>query len=146
MSSPLETDGDPIELLSLESWERFLGIVGIIEGPWMLKRCGVYYLMYSGNATSSVDSAVGYATAVSPLGPFSKYAGNPVLTKGGILGPAHNSFVEAPEGSLVIVYHQKSTPGFLWWRFGDRGVCVDSMNFDDAGNIRITPTQLRTVK
>ena len=84
MSSPLETDGDPIELLSLESWERFLGIVGIIEGPWMLKRCGVYYLMYSGNATSSVDSAVGYATAVNPLGPFSKYAGNPVLTKGGV--------------------------------------------------------------
>jgi GH43 family beta-xylosidase len=147
MSSPLETDGDPIDLLSSESWERYLGIVGIIEGPWVLKRNNVYYLMYSGNATSSVDYAVGYATAVSPLGPFSKYAGNPVLAKGGgVLGPGHNSVVEAPDGSLVIVYHQKSTPRFLWWHFGDRVVCVDSMSFDDAGNIRITPTQLRTFK
>jgi xylan 1,4-beta-xylosidase len=144
MVSPIETDGDPIDILFSESWERFLGIVGIIEGPWMLKRNGIYYLMYSGNATSSVDYAIGYATASDPLGPFTKYAGNPVLYKGGgIMGPGHNSVVEAPDGSLVIVYHQKSTPRFLWWYFGDRVVCVDQMVFDHAGNIRIAPKPLR---
>ena len=146
MATPLETDGDPINLLYSGNWERFLGIIGIIEGPWMLKRNGIYYLMYSGNATSSVDYAIGYATASSPLGPFTKYAGNPVVYKGGgILGPGHNSVVEAPDGSLVIVYHQKSTPSFRWWRFGDRMVCVDSISFDEAGNLRITPTPLRAV-
>jgi len=144
MASPLETDGDPVDILYSETWERFLGIVGIIEGPWMLKRNGTYYLMYSGNATSSVDYAIGYATAADPLGPFTKYPGNPILHKGGgILGPGHNSVVEAPDGGLVIAYHQKSTPRFLWWRFGDRVVCVDPMGFDAAGNIRVAPTPLR---
>jgi beta-xylosidase len=49
MATPLETDGDPIDLLRSESWERFLGIIGILEEPWMLKRNGTYYLMYSYN-------------------------------------------------------------------------------------------------
>jgi hypothetical protein len=31
---------------------------------------------------------------------------------------------------------------FRW----DRVVCVDSMSFDHAGNIRVTPTPLRTLK
>ena len=144
MVTPLEPVGDPIVLLRSERWERFLGVIGIIEGPWMLKRNGIYYLMYSGNATSNVHYAIGYATAESPVGPFAKYAGNPVLTKGGgILGPGHNSVVEAPDGRLVIVYHQKSTPDFLWCHFGDRVVCVDSLGFDDAGNLRIAATPLR---
>ena len=147
MATPLQPDGAPIVLLHSERWERFLGVIGIIEGPWMLKRNGTYYLMYSGNATSSVDYAIGYATADSPLGPFRKFSGNPMLTKGGgVLGPGHNSVVKAPDGSLVIVYHQKSTPTFRWWHFGDRVVCVDALRFDDAGNIRIAATPLRTVK
>lgn len=130
MISPLETDGDPVDILFSETWERFLGIVVIIEGPLMLKRHGVHYLMYSGNATSSVDYAIGYATASNPMGPFTIYAGNPVLHKGGgVLGPGHDSVVAAPDGSLVIVYHQKSTSRFLWWYSGDRVVCVDSMGF-----------------
>jgi xylan 1,4-beta-xylosidase len=144
MTSPLEPEGDPIDILYSETWERFLGIVGIIEGPWMLKRDGIYYLMYSGNATSSVDYAIGYATATDPTGPFTKYPGNPVISRGGgILGPGHNSVVEAPDGNLVIVYHQKSTPRFLWWHFGDRVLCIDPMDFDPAGNIRIAATPLR---
>ena len=147
MATPLQPDGDPIVLLRSGRWERFLGVVGIIEGPWMLKRNGTYYLMYSGNAASSVDYAIGYATADQPLGPFRKFSGNPVLTRGGgVLGPGHNSVVEAPDGSLVIVYHQKSTPAFRWWHFGDRVVCVDSLSFDDAGNIRIAATPLRVVE
>lgn len=144
MTSPLETAGKPLDILFSETWERFLGVVGIIEGPWMLKRDGTYYLMYSGNATSSVDYAIGYATASHPLGPFTKYTGNPLVHKGnGILGPGHNSVVEAPDGSLVIAYHQKSTTKFLWWHFGDRVVCIDPMEFDAQGNIRVTPTPLR---
>jgi xylan 1,4-beta-xylosidase len=146
MATPLQPGGDPLVLLRSERWERFLGVVGIIEGPWILKRNGTYYLMYSGNATSSVDYAIGYATADSPLGPFTRFSGNPVLTRGGgILGPGHNSVVEAPDGSLVIVYHQKSTPRFRWWHFGDRVVCVDSLRFDDAGNIHVAATPLRAV-
>ena len=144
MASPFEIDGDPIDILHAETWERFLGLVGIIEAPWMLKRNGIYYLMYSGNATLSTDYAIGYATATHPLGPFTKYPGNPILHKGGgIMGPGHNSVVEAPDGSLIIAYHQKSTPDFLWWRFGDRVVCVDAMGFDAAGHIWVAPTPLR---
>lgn len=144
MQSPLETTGMPVELLRAEGWERFLGIVGIIEAPWMLKRKGVYYLMYSGNAASSVHYAVGYATSFSPMGPFTRFEGNPILAQSeGILGPGHHSVVEAPDGRLVMVYHQKTTREFRWLDFGDRVICADLMGFDSEGHIWVEPTPLR---
>lgn len=144
MESPLEPAGTPFELLSAEGWERFLGIVGIVEAPWMLKRNGVYYLMYSGNATSSVDYAIGYATGFSPTGPFTRFEENPILAKNEkILGPGHHSVVKAPDGGLAMVYHQKTTEDFLWFWFGDRVICADRMGFDNEGRIWVEPTPLR---
>lgn len=145
MQSPLEAAGTPpVELLRPEGWERFLGIVGICEAPWMLKRGGVYYLMYSGNAASSVDYAVGYATGSSPTGPFTRFDGNPVLSKSeGILGPGHHAVVETPDGGLAMVYHQKTTEDFLWFAFGDRVLCADRMGFDEKDRIWVAPTPLR---
>lgn len=144
MKSPTEARGAPTKLLVAEGWERFLGFIGIIEGPWTLKRGGVYYLMYSGNATTALDYAVGYATSASPLGPFTRYTGNPILRRDDeVLSPGHHSVVETPDGGLAILYHQKTTREFKWLGFGDRVVCADRMGFDDAGNLWAAPTPLR---
>ena len=61
------------------SWE--LQQAKVAEGPSLLKRNGVYYLIYSANHFRSQDYAVGYATATSPLGPWKKYDGNPILCR-----------------------------------------------------------------
>ena len=46
-----------------------------IEGAFMLKHEEIYYLFYS---SWSRGYEIGYATSSNPLGPFVKYAGNPI--------------------------------------------------------------------
>jgi beta-xylosidase len=46
-----------------------------IEGPYVIKHKGTYYMFYS---SWSRGYEIGYATATHPLGPWTKFAGNPV--------------------------------------------------------------------
>ncbi len=48
----------------------------VMEGPYVIKRQGTYYLFYSCGARGY---EVGYAASKTPLGPWSKYAGNPLF-------------------------------------------------------------------
>jgi beta-xylosidase len=88
-----------------EQWETHLGRVA--EGPFVLKHKGKYYLTYSANDYRSPDYAVGYAVSSGPMGPFVKYAGNPILKKdGSVQGTGHHSFTRSKEdGTLMCVYH-----------------------------------------
>ena len=52
-----------------------------IEGPSVLKKNGIYYLIYSANHFESKNYGVGYATSDSPVGPWTKYVGNPILQR-----------------------------------------------------------------
>jgi len=61
------------------------------EGSFMVKHKGVYYLTYTANHFASIDYAVGYATSVSPLGPWEKFKGNPILTRNEKIGSMSNS-------------------------------------------------------
>jgi xylan 1,4-beta-xylosidase len=104
----------------------------VTEGPFMLKRNGTYYLMYSGTGADSPNYGIGYATAKSPLGPFVKYAGNPIAHRGGtVLGPGHHSVVTGPDGKLWLVYHQKWTEEKSFNRF----LAIDPLWFDADGVI-----------
>jgi xylan 1,4-beta-xylosidase len=47
----------------------------------MIKRQGRYYLLYSGSGADTPDYAVGYATADSPLGPFTRAPHNPIVER-----------------------------------------------------------------
>ncbi len=73
----------------------------------MLKHGGKYYLTYSANHYRSPDYAIGYAVSDSPLGPFRKYEGNPILHKSErVYGTGHHSFTTSKDGSrLICVYH-----------------------------------------
>jgi len=129
MRSPLERQGDPIEIIRpTEPWEKLRGHV--TEGPWMLKHKGTCYLLYSGTGANSLDYAIGYATAESPMGPFVKYAGNPIVKKtDNAFGPGHGCVVTDGAGNLWSVYHQQKDDSQAWNRF----VCIDPLWFDDAG-------------
>lgn len=129
MSSPTQLTGSPVEILvPSQSWEMQWGSVN--EGPWMIRHNGLYYLLYSGSGADSQYYAVGYATAASPLGPFTKYSGNPIVhSDGGVYGPGHGSVTTDAAGNLWHIYHQKVGTEVDWNRF----ICIDPMWFDDAG-------------
>ena len=119
-----------------DPWEMTRGRV--TEGPWMLTHQGVYYLMYSGSSADGPDYAIGYATAASPTGPFTKHPGNPIAKRGnGVFGPGHHAVTTGPDGKLWMVYHQKTGTEFGWSRF----LAIDPLWFDDNGVIHVKTTR-----
>jgi hypothetical protein len=118
-------------------WERYGEMneypdVSWIEGPWVLKRNGTYYLQYSASGTQWLTYATGMYTGRSPTGPFSYAAVNPVLRKttGVVTGTAHGSIVEGPDGHLWQFYTiVLSNPP------GGRRIGMDPVGFDAGGNL-----------
>lgn len=90
-------------LMQDQDWEGTL-----IEAPTLVKRDGVYALLYSANDYGGDAYATGFATAPSVRGPFVK-ADGPLLTtglsNGRYLGPGGQDVVTAPDGSDVLVFH-----------------------------------------
>ncbi len=91
-----------------EPWETIMGKVA--EGPSVFKDGETYYLLYSANDYQSQDYAVGYATASSPLGPWTKYEGNPIFSKGfpnagNLIGIGHGAPLKTTDGKLMYVFH-----------------------------------------
>ncbi len=79
----------------------------IMEGPTVFKKDGTYYLMYSANHYLNPDYAVGYATAPSPLGPWTKHKNNPFIhvSKVGENGSGHGDLFTGLDGNPYYVYH-----------------------------------------
>ena len=88
------------------TWEAVPDGGRVAEGPFVLKHGGKYYLTFSCNDFRSPDYAVGYAVSDSPMGPWTRYAGNPVLHRhGGYPGTGHHSFLRTSKGKMYIVFH-----------------------------------------
>ncbi|WP_053174527.1 family 43 glycosylhydrolase [Nonomuraea sp. SBT364] len=111
---------------------------GYNEAPFVFKRNGTYYLMWSENDTRSEDYRVAYATGSSPLGPWTKRG--VVLQKrldAGIKGTGHHSVVQGPDG-WHLAYHRFAVPA---GNGTNRETTVDRMEFNADGTIRpIVPT------
>jgi GH43 family beta-xylosidase len=80
-----------------------------VEGPCVVVHQGRYYCFYSGGNWQTPDYGVSYAVADHPLGPWQHAPGmGPVVLQqraGELLGPGHNSYTVAPDGTEVLVYH-----------------------------------------
>jgi xylan 1,4-beta-xylosidase len=163
MADPLTPEGERIEVMRpTEPWEMVSGHV--TEGPFILKRDGMYYLTYSGTGANSPNYAIGYATSKSPVGSFEKYAGNPIahrseaptvvrgretraqlgetgaqLAASGhdIYGPGHHCVVDAPDGKMWMVYHQKYDDRTSYRRF----LALDPIWFDAEGKLHARLTR-----
>ena len=117
------------------------------EAPYVFKRKGTYYFLWSVDDTGSPNYHVAYGTAKSPLGPI-EVAKDPIILQQRpdqeIYGTAHNSVLQIPgKDKWYIVYHRinkhyldrKDGPGF------HREVCIDPMEFEKDGRIKaVTPT------
>ncbi|MBQ6086867.1 MAG: glycoside hydrolase family 43 protein [Bacteroidales bacterium] len=91
-----------------EPWESVAG--KIAEGPSVFKYGDTYYLIYSANDCRSQDYGIGFATASSPLGPWTKYTGNPIFHRsfpnaGGLVGIGHGAPFHDRKGKLMYVFH-----------------------------------------
>jgi xylan 1,4-beta-xylosidase len=111
-----------------------------IEGPWMTKRNGRYYLQYSAPGTEWKCYALGCYTGDSPVGPFLPQAKNPILIeKGGLInGCGHHSMVEGPDGKHWCFY---TTLVKIEYKF-ERRIGMDPVGFDENGEMYVAgPTE-----
>lgn len=133
--------GPEVELLNTDSsvhgWERFgenhsdSRIAPYIEGPWMSKHNGKYYLQYAAPGTEFNVYGDGVYVGDSPLGPFEYQAHNPFCYKPGgfINGAGHGCTVKDTEDR--------------WWHFAtmslsavvnwERRLCMYPTFFDEDG-------------
>ena len=107
-----------------------------VEGPFVLKRKGKYFEMFSGGNWQNITYGVGYAVADRLNGDdewTQQVDGIDTLPllhtiPGKVIGPGHNSVVTGPNGrELYCVYHR--------WEDGKRVMCIDRMDF--AGGDRL---------
>lgn len=133
-------EGEKLELFNLDpekhGWERFgenhtSDIKPFIEGAWMTKHNGKYYLQYAAPGTQFNVYGDGVYVGKSPLGPF-EYA-------------AHNPFCYKPGGFATGAGHGSTVcgPGGIYWHFGtihlsinykfERRLCMFPTFFDEDG-------------
>ena len=79
-----------------------------VEGPFMLKRNGVYYFMWSEGGWGDSSYAVAYAKSSSPFGPFTRAGvvlqSDPTIGN----GAGHHSAVQYPgTDDWYMVYHRR---------------------------------------
>jgi hypothetical protein len=105
-----------------------------VEGPFVFKRRGKYYLMWSEGGWQGPDYSVAYAIGDSPSGPFSRVGKVLQQDPAVATGAGHHSVIPVPgSDTWYIVYHRRplgTTNG------NHREVCVDEMRFDADGTIR----------
>jgi beta-xylosidase len=117
-SQPLSADGlrltgDKQELFHNDArWEG-----NVVEGPFVLRRNGWFYMFYSGNACCgrACEYALGVARSRVLSGPWEKYPGNPILPGNADWKcPGHGSIVSDPAGRHFLLYHAYSTTDTIY--------------------------------
>ncbi len=136
-SNMVELDSRPQTIANLPN-------AGLIEGPFVFERNGIYYLTYPHAqpqpGRQNPPERLEYATASSPLGPFTQ--------KGVIMDESpsgcwtnHHSIVQY-KGQWYLFYHDKDlSPSFD----KNRSVRADYLSFNDDGTIKKVIPTLRGV-
>lgn len=105
-------------------------MVGYEEGPWVMKRNGIYYMSYP---AGGVPEHMAYSTAPTIDGPWTY--------RGRIMDEAENCFTihggnVTFKGRDYMFYHNGMLPN--GWGF-HRSTCVEEFRFNDDGSIPFIP-------
>lgn len=115
----------PHELIRNDAgWEG-----GVVEGPYILRRNGWFYLFYSGNGCCGAGCAyaLGVARARALFGPWEKNPANPILAGNETWKcPGHGSVVQDAQGRYFFLYHAYSAKGTI---FTGREGMLDEIKF-----------------
>lgn len=107
---------------------------GYVEGPFVFKKDGKYYFMWSEGGWTGPDYRVAYAISDSLFGPHERIG--VVLQQDATVatGAGHHSVIRNPRNdSWYIVYHRRplgETDG------NHRVTCIDKLEFDEKGRIK----------
>ncbi len=104
-----------------------------VEGPFMLKKNGKYYFMWSEGGWGLPNYCAAYAIADSPFGPF-KRIGKILETDPEVAtGAGHHSVMHVPNSDdYYVVYHRRPLDN----KGRDHRVtCIDKLTFDKDGFI-----------
>lgn len=106
---------------------------GWMEGGWLVKRNGTYYLTYSAAGTEHRTYAMGCYVAKSPLGPFAPQQRNPILrtTDGLVTGTAHGCIVAGPDEELWAFYTVRAGVVHMF----ERRIGMDRASIDEFGEL-----------
>lgn len=123
----VELDSEPVVIGDLPT-------KGLVEGPYVFERNGIYYMTYP-HVQNKIER-LEYAIGDNPLGPF-KMTG--VIMDETPMGTwtNHHSIIEY-NGQWYLFYHQSAySPNFD----KNRSICIDSLFFNEDGTIqKVIPT------
>jgi hypothetical protein len=133
----------PVPLLRLDptrhGWERFgrdhrdTTVVPYVEGAWMTKHGGRYYLQYGAPGTEYNVYSTGVWVGDAPLGPFTYAPYNPVSYRPGgfIVGAGHGNIFQDLHGN----WWSTGTPWVgVNWTF-ERRIAMFPAGFDGDGQL-----------
>lgn len=104
----------PVDLLPVVRDEDPANYRRLVEGAWVIRRGGYYYLFFSGDNCCGPNAhyAVMVARSRSATGPFETRAAAPgapggviVARRGNWLAPGHNAVIEDGRGNQWLLYH-----------------------------------------
>ena len=119
--------GEPIVVLANDlDWEGHL-----IEGPWVTKQQGRYWLFYAGNDFCTPTSGIGVAVADHPLGPYEKQPEPLLKSTRNWWAPGHASVAPGLDGEPQLFFHAffPETGGYNAFR----ALLTARLRFDEAG-------------
>lgn len=121
------------DMISFDGEPRDVTPPHYFEAPFMLKRGGRYFLMYSDGKTVEDTYEVRCAVGDSPLGPFTEVETSPLLTTEHarqVVSPGHHTMF-LHEDRTYIVYHRHRIPYVKDTAY--RQICMDELVFDETG-------------
>ncbi|MFC7536723.1 glycoside hydrolase family 43 protein [Sphingomonas sp. GCM10030256] len=93
--------GEPTQVLANDrDWEGHL-----IEGPWVTRQDGRYWLFYAGNDFTSPSYGIGVAVSDRLLGPYVKRDEPLLHSTPNWLAPGHASVAVGPDGRPQLFFH-----------------------------------------
>jgi len=100
----------PIDLIPVVGADDPANYRRLIEGAWVIRRGGWYYLFFSGDNCCGPNAhyAVMVARSRGATGPFETLAANGGVIfarRDGWVAPGHNSLIEDRRGRLWMLYH-----------------------------------------
>lgn len=126
------------DLLSLETFDdgttyKEITPENYVEGPFLLKRKGLYYLMWSEGGWGGPNYSVAYGISDSPLGPFDRIEKILQQDPQVATGAGHHSVISIPgTDEHYIVYHRRPLGRNA---AEERVVAIEKMEFDKDGKI-----------
>jgi beta-xylosidase len=107
---------------------------GYVEGPFMFKRKGRYYFMWSEGNWTDGSYKVAYALADKATGPYKRMGTVLESDEKIATGAGHHSVINIPDtDTWIIVYHRRPIPNE---NRDHRVTCMDRMEFNKDGTIR----------